>query len=147
MSELLVMTILAGKRCAFRASDVGSVIETGSIAPVPRAPAHVVGITALRSQAMTVIDCRVAIGEDPKQFPCDNHLAVVEIEGHSYALRVDKIEDIAHSRSEPVAVPGGSGDQWNRICSGMVETDSGPTMLLDIMQVIHSASENLEKAA
>lgn len=147
MSELLVLADIAGKRCAFRASDVGSIIEAGVIAPVPRAPKHVVGITALRSQAMTVIDCRVAIAEDPSAHPCDNHLAVVEVEGHSYALQVDKIDDIATAHSEPAPVPGGAGEHWNRVCQAMAETDRGPVLLIDVAQVVAGAEEKPAKVA
>ena len=147
MSELLVLAVIAGKRCAFRASDVGSVIETGAIAPVPRAPNHVVGITALRSQAMTVIDCRLAIDEDPAEHPCDNRLAVVEVDGQSYALQVDKIDDIASAQSEPTPVPGGSGKHWNRVSQGILETNCGPVLLVDVQQVIAGVEEKSAQAA
>lgn len=147
MSELLVMSMLAGRRCALRAGDVGSVIEAGTIAPVPRAPVHVIGITALRSQAMTVIDCRIAIGKEPSQFPCDSHLAIVEVEGHSYALRFDQIDDIGNAQSDLAPVPGGSGDDWNRVSHGMIETDRGPALLLNVAQLIAGTQENLEVAA
>ena len=147
MSELLVLAVIAGKRCAFRASDVGSVIEAGAIAPVPRAPRHVVGITALRSQAMTVIDCRVAIGEDPSVHPCDNHLAVIQIAGHSYALQVDLVDDIATAQSEPAPVPGGAGKHWNRVSQGVLETDRGPVLLIDVAQVVAGVEEKPAKAA
>ena len=147
MSELLVLAQLAGKRCALRASDVGSIIEAGAIAPIPCTPSHIVGITALRSRAMTVIDCRAAIGEDPDQFPCDDHLAVVEVEGHAYALRLDTVEDIANSQSDLTPVPGKSGDNWKRIAQGMIETDRGPALLIDIAQVIAGIEENHSKAA
>ena len=147
MSELLVLAIIAGKRCAFRASDVGSVIEAGTTVSIARAPTHVIGLTALRSQAMTVIDCRATIGEDVAQCPCDNHLAVVEVDGHSYALRVDKIDDIATAQSDLMSVPGGTGSNWNRVCQGMFETDRGPVLLLDVVQVIAGLEENPAKAA
>ncbi|MBT8389662.1 MAG: chemotaxis protein CheW [Altererythrobacter sp.] len=147
MSELLVLAVIAGKRCAFCASDVGSVIEAGVIAPVPRAPRHVVGITALRSQAMTVIDCRTAIAEDPSIYPCDSHLAVIEVAGHSYALQVDKIDDIATAQSGIAPVPGGSGKHWNRVCKGMLETDRGPALLIDVEQVVAGIEQKSVKAA
>lgn len=147
MSELLVLAIIAGKRCAFRASDVGSIIEAGAIAPVPRAPEQVVGITALRSQAMTVIDCRTAIGEQPSAYPSDNHLAVVEVAGYSYALQVDMIDDVTNSQSELTPVPGGSGKQWNRVGQGMMETDRGPVLLIDVSQIIAGIEEKASKAA
>lgn len=60
--DLLVIAQIAGRRCALSALDVKSVIEIGTITPIPRAPVWIAGITALRSQALTVIDCRRALG-------------------------------------------------------------------------------------
>ena len=60
--QLLVIAQIAGRRCALSANDVKSVIELGTVTPVPRAPDFITGITALRSQSLTVIDCRRALG-------------------------------------------------------------------------------------
>ena len=86
MNELMVMAQIAGRRCAFKAMDVQSVIEVGTISPVPKSPPFIAGITAMRSQALTVIDTRRAIGFDNGQWPTDERAAVVAIGGHSYAL-------------------------------------------------------------
>ena len=61
---------------------------------------------------------------------------MVEIEGHLYALLVDEAHDVGEARSEPVAVPGGFGEGWQRAARGMVETDGGPTLLVEIGQLI-----------
>ena len=95
MNDLLVMAQIAGRRCAFHAHDVKSVIETGTIAPVPRTPDFITGITAMRSQALTVIDCRRALGFAAEKWSMDDRAIVVAVAGHSYALMVDAIEDIA----------------------------------------------------
>ena len=95
MNDLLVMAQIAGRRCALQAGDVKSVIELGVITPVPRSPKFIAGITALRSQALTVIDCRRALGVDPDDWSTDHRAAVVLVGGHSYALILDAIEDIA----------------------------------------------------
>ena len=60
--QLLVIALIAGRRCALSALDVKSVIEIGGVTPIPRTPGWIAGITALRSQALTVIDCRCALG-------------------------------------------------------------------------------------
>lgn len=136
MSNLLVMSQIAGRRCAFHAHDVQSVIEIGAITPVPRTPGFIAGITAMRSQALTVIDCREAIGFDPARFPLDHRAIVVAVTGYSYALRVDLIEDITTTAGTPEKVPGGFGEQWSRVSTGLVETRVGPALMLDLESVI-----------
>ncbi|MEL7446762.1 MAG: chemotaxis protein CheW, partial [Pseudomonadota bacterium] len=131
MNELMVMAEIAGRRCALRAHDVQSVIELGELTPVPRTPDFIAGITALRSQALTVIDCRKALGIDPASFDTDSRAAVIKASGHPYALMVDKIEDITTAQSEPDQVVGGFGSEWSRVAAGMVETSIGPALLLN----------------
>ena len=36
------------------------------------------------------------------------------------------------TRSEPVDVPGGFGPGWQAAARGMVETDGGPAVLIDV---------------
>ena len=146
MNDLLVMTQIAGRRCALNAHDVKSVIELGAITPIPCCPDYIRGITALRSQALTVIDCRRALGYTSIEWSTDHRAAVVSVSGHSYALIIDAIEDIAVSQSEPGKVPGGFGPEWNRIALGMVETAIGPALLLDLPRLI-AGPEDIGEAA
>lgn len=136
MNSLLVMAQIAGRRCAFPAPDVQSVIEIGTVTPIPRTPEYITGLTAMRSQALTVLDCRMAIGFDAAQFPIDHRAVVASHHGDCYALRVDAIEDICTKLSEPGEVPGGFGTQWSRIAKGLVETQVGPALLLDLETMI-----------
>ena len=141
--DLLVIVQIAGRRCGLRALDVRSVIEIGQITQIPRTPDWIAGITALRSQALTVIDCRRAIGlgagpggTGEAEWPTDHRAAVVAEGGHSYALLVDGIEDITTSVSEAGQVPGGFGPQWSRIALGMIETMAGPALLVDLAALL-----------
>ncbi len=136
--DLLVIARIAGRACALSALDVKSVIEIGTITPIPRAPAWIAGITALRSQALTVIDCRRAMGLGGGEtvWPTDHRAAVVAEGGHSYALLVDAIEDITTAASEAGQVPGGFGPEWSRVATGMVETMAGPALLVDLAALL-----------
>lgn len=146
MSELLVIAIVAGRRCAMRAVDVHSVIDTGDISLIPRTPEHIIGLTALRSQALTVVDCRLALGLNLDGLPTDDRAAVVKVGGQSYALQFDAIEDVEQATSEPTQVPGGFGPEWTRAGEGMVETTGGPALLLHIDQVV-AGPEKVTKVA
>ena len=135
MNDLLVMVQVNGRSAALRASDVHSVIEADHIFPVPRAPRHVVGLTAMRSQSLTVIDARIALGaERPDR--AGERAVVVEVDGHSYALLVDRVDDVAEALSDPVPVTGGCGIHWDRVAYGMVETSHGPLLVIDPMNLV-----------
>lgn len=132
MNELLLMCLIAGRRAAIPAVRVMSVIEIEAVTQVPRAPAFIVGLTALRSQALTVVDCRVSLGFAASESVVGSRAAVVEHEGHRYALMVDEAFDVAEALSDPVQVPGGFGEGWLRAARGMVETAEGPALLVDV---------------
>ena len=136
MSELLVIIQIAARRWALSAHDVKSVIELGSITPVPRAPEFITGITALRSQTLTVIDCRRALGLPSEDWPTDHRAVAVADGGHAYALLVDSIEDITTATGLPGQVPGGFGPEWSRVAIGMIETMTGPALLIDLAALI-----------
>jgi purine-binding chemotaxis protein CheW len=149
--DLLVIACIAGRRCAFSALDVKSVIEVAAVTPIPRAPIWIAGITALRSQALTVIDCRRAIGvAGAGEWPTDHRAIVVADGGHSYALLVDGIEDITTAVGEAGQVPGGFGPDWSRIATGMIETMTGPALLVDLSALLagpETARHEIEHAA
>ncbi len=150
MSELLVIIQIAGRRCALSAHDVKSVIEIGTVTPVPRTPDFIAGITALRSQTLTVIDCRRALGLGAGEGQTDDRSAVISRGGHSYALMVDAIEDITTATGEPGQVPGGFGPEWSRVATGMIETMTGPALLIDLAALIagpDGAHSEIEAAA
>lgn len=136
MTQALLMCVIAERRVAFPAVDVRSVIEIERITPIPRTAPHIAGITALRSQALTVIDCRAALGFQSQGDPVGSRAAVVDHQGHSYALVVDEAFDVVEAMGEADQVPGGFGEIWADAATGMVETAGGPALLLAIETLI-----------
>ncbi|WP_209346866.1 chemotaxis protein CheW [Pontixanthobacter sp. CEM42] len=135
MRELIVILDIAGRRVAIPAVEVQSVIELDDIYPVPRAPGYVAGLTAMRSQSLTVIDCRKALGQDGTTERGERS-PVIEVDGHLYALLVDGVDDVVETQSDITPVAGGFGKEWEHVAQGMVETDRGPTLLIDIHKLI-----------
>jgi purine-binding chemotaxis protein CheW len=133
MSKLVVMLQIAGRRAALRTTDVQSVVELDAICRVPQSPAFVLGLAALRSNTLTVIDAAAAIGLPPHGLPDVGARAViVDHAGHRYALVVDDIDDVAEALCEPTPVPGEAGAGWQRASEGLIETDRGPALLIDL---------------
>lgn len=137
MNELLLVVTIAGERVALHSSAVESVVELDTLIPVPRAAPHVAGLSALRSRVLTVIDCRRSLELGTSD--CAEGIreaAVVELDGHHYALIVDLVEDVVEALSEPTPVRAAMGQGWERASQGMVETETGPLLLVDISALI-----------
>ena len=147
MNQLLLIASIAGSRVALPAASVESVVELEALIAVPRAPAHVAGLSALRSRVLTVIDTQRSLGLGESD--CSDGIreaAVVEIDGHHYALIVDSVEDVVEGLSEPVAVRAAMGDGWERASLGMVETEEGPLLLIDIAALVSGAPSESKAA-
>ena len=140
MNALLLIVTIAGSRVALPAAAVESVVELDTLIPVPRAPAHVAGLSALRSRVLTVIDCMRSL--ELGTTDCADGIreaAVVEVEGHHYALIVDAVEDVVEARSAPSPVRAAMAAGWERASQGMVETEEGPLLLVDIDALVAGA--------
>jgi purine-binding chemotaxis protein CheW len=147
MNELLLIVTIAGSRVALPAAAVESVVELDTLIPVPRAPAHVAGLSALRSRVLTVIDTLRAL--ELGDSDCSDGIreaAVVELDGHHYALIVDVVEDVVESLSDPSPVRAAMGAGWERASKGMVETEEGPLLLVDIEALIAGAAPEARAA-
>lgn len=137
MSELLLIATIAGQRIALPANAVESVVEMDTLIPVPRAAPHVAGLSALRSRVLTVIDCRRSLEFGPTD--CSQGIregVVVELDGHHYALIVDLVEDVVEALSGPAPVRAAMEPGWERVSQGMVETEAGPLLLVDVGALI-----------
>ncbi len=137
MSQLLLIVSIAGSRVAFPSAAVESVVELDTLIPVPRAAPHVAGLSALRSRVLTVIDTVRSL--DLGDSDCSDGIreaAVVEYDGHHYALIVDTVEDVVEAMSEPSPVRAAMGEGWERVSLGMVETEEGPLLLIDVAALI-----------
>ena len=107
MSELLLIVTIAGQRVALPADAVESVVELDTLIPVPRAAPHVAGLSALRSRVLTVIDCMRSL--ELGATDCADGIreaAVVELDGHHYALLVDLVEDVVEAAGYRVVAEG-----------------------------------------
>ncbi len=136
MSDLYLLVKIGRRRVAIAGALVQSVVELADVVPVPLAPPHVAGLAALRSRALTVIDTRAAIGMDPAEFETEGRAAVVEVDGHGYALLVDQVEDVAQAEAPPARLDATMGPEWDRISLGQVETPAGPAVLVDVAGLV-----------
>jgi purine-binding chemotaxis protein CheW len=137
VNELLLVVRIAGQRVALPAVRIESVVELDTLIPVPRAAGHVAGLSALRSRVLTVISCRRSLGLDKaEEQTAILEAAVTELDGHHYALIVDGVEDVLEALSDPTPVRAAMGEGWERVSSGMVETEEGALLLIDVAAIV-----------
>lgn len=137
MNGLVLLLTIAGRRAALRTAEVHSVVELDALAPVPQAPGFVIGLSALRSITLTVVDAAAALGlAAPARPAVGARAAIVDHAGHRYALVVDDIHDVAEQSSEPRPVPGEAGPGWQRASEGLIETAHGPALLLSLEMLL-----------
>ncbi len=142
MNQLLLIVNIAGQMVALRADDVQSVIELDSLIAVPRAPAHIAGLSALRSRLLTVVDCQRSLGLDAStNRKAGAVAAVVMHDNHAYALLLDEVQDVAEAWSEPAPVRAQLGHGWDRVAAGMIETEKGPLVLVNTAAIIAGQEE------
>nr|WP_294846175.1 chemotaxis protein CheW [uncultured Sphingomonas sp.] len=148
MLSLLLIVNIAGDRVALPAASVEGVVELESLIPVPRAPVHVAGLTALRSRVLTVIDCRCSLQQGTTDLSqgAIHEAAVVELDGHHYALTVDAVEDVVEALSEPAPIRAAMDKGWERVALGMVETEEGPLLLVDLEGLIVGPNADVKAA-
>jgi purine-binding chemotaxis protein CheW len=149
MSALLLIVTIAGQRVAIPAAAVEGVVELDTLIPVPRAVAHVAGLSALRSRVLTVIDCRRSL-ELPAADKAPGGIleaAVVEFDGHHYALIVDSVEDVIEALGDPQPVRAAMGAGWERANQGVVETEEGALLQLDVAALIAGPAVETRAAA
>jgi purine-binding chemotaxis protein CheW len=105
MSDLHVLVGVAGEHYALPVDDVLEVAEYGTVAPLPGAPAAVLGVRNLRGTVLAVLDLAAVFGIERAGSP--QHMAVVEFESCKAGLAVDSVLGVEHlpEASEEVASP------------------------------------------
>ena len=147
MAELFLIAAIAGEPVAIPAEDVHSVCEIEAVAPVPRAPAHVAGLAAIRSRVLTVIDCGASIGGGDSACGEGPRPAVlVESDGHSYALLVDRVDDVIEGPAR-LDVRSPLNPAWGRVATGFVELGDALLLVVDVRKLIAGPTAPLASAA
>jgi purine-binding chemotaxis protein CheW len=140
MDQSLLLVRIADETAALDSARIQSVVELEGLTPVPCSPGHVAGLAALRSRAMTVIDCRRSLElPDSEDRVADGEGAlavVVELDEFLYALLVDQVEEVVPLDGEPALLRTELLPGWARSTLGMVETTAGPALLLDPAELV-----------
>lgn len=134
MTELFLIAHIADRGVAIEGGVVDSVVDIGEIVAVPRAPAAIRGLAALRSRVVTVIDTRIALGLPATEAP--RRAVIARIDGHHYAFLVDSLEDVAPHERLPMTAGASLGAGWACEGRGIVDRDGEPLLIVDIAALV-----------
>lgn len=140
MDHLHLFVTILGERVAFNAAAVESVVEIDALTPVPRAPAHVAGLAALRSRVLTVIDTHAALGRGQIERRPLMPAIIATVDGHLYGLLVDSIDDVAPLAASPAPIRGRLAPGWARIAPLGIEHEGRLILLIEPAALIEGAA-------
>lgn len=141
MDHSLLLVSICGELAGIDSAIIRSVVELDAITPVPRAPEHIAGLAALRSRAMTVVDCRRSLELPPLEDAGKSLAVVVELDEYLYALIVDAVEEVVPLDGDPAEVRADLLPGWARAAVGMIESTAGPALMLDPARLIQGPAK------
>jgi len=113
--------------------QVQEVLRITEIAPVPGAPAYVIGIINLRGNVVTVIDTRSRFGLMSKESDEQSRIIIVEVNGNVIGMLVDSVAEVVYlHQSEIDTAPSVSSDDSSRFIQGVCSRDENLLILVDV---------------
>lgn len=130
MQRLFLIAEVAGRTVAIDSDQVESVVDIGEVTAVPRAAKPVRGLAALRSRVVTVVDTEAALGLNGCTLA--RRAVITRVDGHSYAMLVDVLEDVAPFVLKPLASGVALEGAWGTAARGLIERDGEPILAIDL---------------
>lgn len=144
-ASLHLIARIAGRTVAFPADRIDSAVDLGVITPVPCAAPGVSGLAALRSRVVTVVDPRIVLGIAPAGAAvaaavASRRAVVARVEGHTYAIQVDALEDVAEFVVQPLPAGLALGNGWAAAGIGLIDRGGEPVLAVEVDALIPTAS-------
>lgn len=137
MSTLFLLARIGGRALAIDAAEVDSVIDIGVVVPTPGAPHTVVGVAALRSRVVTVVDTWAVLGvASAARSP---RAVVTRVDGHDYAMLFDAVEDTANLKLQPLTGGMALDEVWRGAARGIVDYAGAPVLAISLAELVPGA--------
>ncbi|MBK5264099.1 MAG: chemotaxis protein CheW [Alphaproteobacteria bacterium] len=137
MTNLYLFAQIGGTRVAICTDEIEAVVKLSEISSIPRVPAHVAGLSALRSRVLTVIDTAALVWGRPAKAVPGSYAIITDIAGHSYGMMVDSVSDIAAVPDGKLPLRGQLDPAWKPFAKHMVENEHGPHLLIGLASFIN----------
>lgn len=134
-----VTFLLDGETFGVNVMQVREVLRYSEVAPVPGAPAHVLGIINLRGNVVTVIDTRNRFGLPPGEITEQSRIVVIEAESHVVGILVDSVAEVVYLRgSEIEAAPSIGSDDSAQYIQGVCHKQGKLLILVDLDKLLRA---------
>jgi purine-binding chemotaxis protein CheW len=139
-SQRWVTFQLGGERYAVDVMRVQEVLKPGEIAPVPGAPAHVLGIINLRGNVVTVIDGRTRLALDASSTGDTARIIIIEVGRHVAGMLVDRVAEVMDLASGDIeAAPSVGSDGAADYIQGVATVNGILHILVDLDKLFGGA--------
>jgi purine-binding chemotaxis protein CheW len=133
----LVTFVLKGEVYGINVMQVQEVLRVSEIAPVPGAPAYVLGIINLRGNVVTVIDTRARFGLPSTEVDDSSRIIVIESEKQVVGMLVDAVAEVVELREGEIDVaPNVGNEESSRYIQGVATRESKLLILVDLNKLL-----------
>jgi purine-binding chemotaxis protein CheW len=128
---------LAGETYGVNVMQVQEVLRHTEIAPVPGAPAYVLGIINLRGNVVTVIDTRHRFGLAPGEMTDNTRIVIIEAEKHVVGILVDSVAEVVYLRqSEIETAPNVGNEDSAKFIQGVCHKNGELLILIELNKLL-----------
>jgi purine-binding chemotaxis protein CheW len=132
-----VTFILKDEVYGINVMQVQEVLRITEIAPVPGAPAYVLGIINLRGNVVTVIDTRTRFGLPSVETDDSSRIIVIESEKQVVGILVDAVAEVVELRESEIDVaPNVGTEDSSRYIQGVATREEGLLILVDLNKLL-----------
>jgi purine-binding chemotaxis protein CheW len=128
---------LAGETYGINVMQVQEVLRYTEIAPVPGAPAYVLGIINLRGNVVTVIDTRHRFGLLGAEVSDQTRIVIIEADNHVVGILVDAVAEVVYLRqSEIETAPNVGNDESAKFIQGVCNKNEELLILVELDKLL-----------
>ena len=117
--------------------QVREVLRYSDIAPVPGAPAYVLGIINLRGNVVSVIDTRMRFGLPPAEVTDNTRIMIIESERQTVGILVDSVAEVVDLNTKDIddTTNVGTEESAKFIC-GVCNRGDDLLILIDLYKLL-----------
>ncbi|WP_278938952.1 chemotaxis protein CheW [Pseudomonas helleri] len=117
--------------------QVQEVLRYTEIAPVPGAPAYVLGIINLRGNVVTVIDTRQRFGLYNAEITDNSRIVIIEADRQVVGILVDSVAEVVYLRqSEIETAPNVGNDESAKFIQGVCNKNGELLILVELNKMM-----------
>lgn len=129
-------------------ANVTEIIGIQSITEIPEMPDYIKGVINLRGKVIPVMDVRIRFKLEPRDYDERTCIIVVEIDGTSVGLVVDRVNEVADIPEDQVEPPPKSKRKGGGYIQGIGKIGKEVKILLDINKILYEDElETISEAA